>query len=192
MAPEPHRHARVAFAASPGGHVDLLIALAPAVTSPERMWIVPDGARRQELAATGERTAAVRIFGRSPRALVGNLRDVGGALRRFRPQVVITSGAGVVVPYCLMARVLGARIIYMETMARVTTGSKAGRVLSRIAATTLVQWPESLRVYPRAVCCSPPLLERAGETAKRERRGTFVALGTHWQPSSRLMRLVEE
>jgi UDP-N-acetylglucosamine--N-acetylmuramyl-(pentapeptide) pyrophosphoryl-undecaprenol N-acetylglucosamine transferase len=186
------RRRRVALAASPGGHIDLLIALSGAVQDADRLWVLPEGARRDALAAGGERTTPVRIFGSSPRALLGNLRDVGRSLRRVRPEVVVTSGAGVVVPYCLMARALGARVIFMETMARVTSGSKAGRVLSRIAESTLVQWPESLEVYPGARRCSPPLLEHGAAHGPVQRRGTFVALGTHWQPFGRLMRMVED
>src|SRR5579875_3400843 len=103
------RPRRVALAASPGGHVDLLIALAPAVAGCERIWVLPAGARRDALAAAGERTSAVRIFGSSPRRLLGNLRDAGRSLRGARPDLVLTSGAGVVVPYCLLARAFGAR-----------------------------------------------------------------------------------
>lgn len=183
---------RVALAASPGGHIDLLIALSGAVQDADRLWVLPEGARRDALAADGERTAAVRIFGSSPTALIGNLQDAGRSLRRVRPEIVITSGAGVVVPYCVMARALGARVIYMETMARVTSGSKAGKVLSRIAETTLVQWPETLAVYPGARRCSPPLLEHDAPVGPMRRQGTFVALGTHWQPFRRLMRIVED
>jgi UDP-N-acetylglucosamine--N-acetylmuramyl-(pentapeptide) pyrophosphoryl-undecaprenol N-acetylglucosamine transferase len=183
---------RIALAASPGGHIDLLIALSGAVQDDERLWVLPEGARRDALAAGGERTTPVRIFGSSPRALLGNLRDVGRSLRRARPDVIVTSGAGVVVPYCVAARLLGARVVYMETMARVTSGSRAGRVLSRIAETTLVQWPESLEVYPGARRCSPPLLQHGDNGPSGQRRGTFVALGTHWQPFSRLMSLVHD
>jgi UDP-N-acetylglucosamine transferase subunit ALG13 len=191
----PAERRLVALAASPGGHVDLLIALADVVAGDDRLWVLPQSSRRRALAADGERTASVRIFGSNPRRLLHNLRDVGRALRGAVPDVVVTSGAGVVVPYCLFARALGARLIYMETMARVTTGSRAGRLLSRVAETTLVQWPESLEVYPHAQLCAPPLLE-AGPAAglpapAGERHGTFVALGTHWQRFDRLMVLVE-
>jgi UDP-N-acetylglucosamine--N-acetylmuramyl-(pentapeptide) pyrophosphoryl-undecaprenol N-acetylglucosamine transferase len=186
---------RVALAASPGGHIDLLIALRTAVERFDRTWVLPEGARLDALAAAGERTTPVRIFGSSPIRLIGNLRDVGRSLRRVRPGLVVTPGAGVAVPYCLAARALGARIVYMETMARVTSGSKAGRVLSRIADATLVQWSESLDVYPGARVCSPALLG-AGAVApapleQEVRRGTFVALGTHWQPFNRLMEIVD-
>ena len=70
----------LALAAAPGGHIDLLIALRGAVQTSDRLWVLPEGARRDALAAEGERTAPVRIFGSSPRALLGNLRDVGRAL----------------------------------------------------------------------------------------------------------------
>jgi UDP-N-acetylglucosamine--N-acetylmuramyl-(pentapeptide) pyrophosphoryl-undecaprenol N-acetylglucosamine transferase len=184
----------VALAASPGGHVDLLSALADAVAGLQRTWVIPDGSRRQALEAQGERVAPVRIFGSSPSRLLGNLRDCGRALRGGVPDLVVTSGAGVVVPYCLAARAAGARVIYMETMARVTSASKAGRVLSRIAETTLVQWPETLAVYPEAELCSPPLLtldpDASAAAAPGERSGTFIALGTHWQPFHRLMAMV--
>lgn len=186
---------RVALAASPGGHIDLLVSLASAIEECDRTWVLPEGARLQALADAGECATPVRLFGRSPRRLLGNIRDAIASLRRVRPEVVVTSGAGVVVPYCLLARLLGARLIYMETMARVTSGSRTGRALSRVAETTLVQWPESLAVYPGARVCSPPLLDgRRDEAAApaAARAGTFVALGTHWQPFGRLMRMVEE
>jgi UDP-N-acetylglucosamine--N-acetylmuramyl-(pentapeptide) pyrophosphoryl-undecaprenol N-acetylglucosamine transferase len=196
MAAERPARVRVALAASPGGHVDLLIALRTAVDHFDRIWVLPPSARRDALAAAGERTTPVRIFGSSLLKLAGNLQDVGCSLRQVQPDLVITSGAGVVVPYCLAARALGARVVYMETMARVTTGSRAGRVLSRIADATLVQWPESLGVYPTGRVCSPALLAPGGagpSSAERSRRaGTFVALGTHWQPFDRLMAMVDE
>lgn len=187
------RRPRVALAASPGGHIDLLIAVAGAVEDADRMWVLPDGARRGALAAEKERTAIVRLYGFNAARLLGNMWDSLRALRRFRPDLVVTSGAGVVVPYCLLARALGARIIYLETMARVTSASKAGRVLSRVAEVTLVQWPESLSVYPGARLCAPPLLELQGpaDVNPATRSGTFIALGTHWQPFSRLMAMVE-
>lgn len=184
---------RVALAASPGGHIDLLIALAGAVEETDRTWVLPGGARHDALSAQGERTATLRLYGRSPLRMVGNVGDALRALYRFRPDVVVTSGAGVVVPYCLLARTLGARIVYMETMARVTSASKAGRVLSRVAEVTLVQWPESLDVYPGARLCAPPLLrsESSADGPAAERSGTFIALGTHWQPFPRLMAMIE-
>jgi UDP-N-acetylglucosamine--N-acetylmuramyl-(pentapeptide) pyrophosphoryl-undecaprenol N-acetylglucosamine transferase len=181
---------RLALAASPGGHVDLLVALAPAFEGFERTWLLPRGSRMVALRGQGERTAPLRLFENSRLNYVANLLEALVALGRCRPQIVVTSGAGIVVPFCLLARLIGARLVFVETMARVTTGSATGRFLTRLADVTLVQWPENLAVYPGARVCSPVLLESEGVPAA-PRAGTFVALGTHWQPFNRLMEIVE-
>lgn len=83
--------------------------------------------------------------------------------------------------------------MFIETMARVTDASKAGRLLSSLADVSLIQWPEMARVYPGAHICRPGMLGalemRLG--AARGGEGTFVAVGTHIQPFDRLLALVD-
>jgi UDP-N-acetylglucosamine transferase subunit ALG13 len=77
-------------------------------------------------------------------------------------------------------------------MARVVTGSASGRILARFGAKVLVQWPDLLRVYPRATVCRPTLLEglQPGTTAVGS--GTFVTVGSHDAPFDRLLQAVDE
>jgi UDP-N-acetylglucosamine--N-acetylmuramyl-(pentapeptide) pyrophosphoryl-undecaprenol N-acetylglucosamine transferase len=123
-------------------------------------------------------------------------RDTAHALRalalaaRERPRVVITSGAGNAVAFCAAARALGARLLFVETMARVGELSASGRVLARLAHRTLVQWRETAAVVGDAVVCRPALLEDISATGGCPGDGTFVAFGTHHQPFPRLMSLV--
>jgi UDP-N-acetylglucosamine transferase subunit ALG13 len=187
----------LALAASPGGHVDLLVALAPAFDSYPRTWLLPPGARLDALRAQGERTSSLRAYGQGRAGaarllLLGNVLDALVGLLRSRPRIVVTSGAGITIPYVVLARVLGAKVVYMETMARVTSSSRTGRMLSRIAARVLVQWPENLVSYPAAKVCAPALLAPSHDPGPTERRGTVVVLGTHWQPFTRLLKMVEE
>jgi len=72
-------------------------------------------------------------------------------LRRFRPDVVLTSGPSVAVPVCVLARLLGRRVIFVETASRVTRLSLTGRIMYRVAHLVFVQWPELVDRYPRAV-----------------------------------------
>jgi predicted nucleotidyltransferase len=69
---------------------------------------------------------------------------------RDRPEVVISTGAGMVIPTCLIARLLGAKLVFIETAARVTTPSRTGKFLYRFADEFYVQWEPLLKVYPRA------------------------------------------
>jgi UDP-N-acetylglucosamine transferase subunit ALG13 len=90
-----------------------------------------------------------------------------------------------------MASQAGARLVYVETMARITNPSMTGRVLSRLAGDVLVQWPEMAEVYPGAEVCRPALLETIGVPAG-EGRGTFVAVGTWREPFDRLLEMVDD
>jgi UDP-N-acetylglucosamine:LPS N-acetylglucosamine transferase len=70
---------------------------------------------------------------------------------RLRPSRVVSLGASDVVPFCLMARWLGARIYHVECMNQVTSPSVTGKMLYPFCEALYVQWPELLGSYgPRA------------------------------------------
>lgn len=67
------------------------------------------------------------------------------------PQYVITTGAGVVFPTCIFSKLLGAKIIYVESFARIYSASKTGKLVYKFADYFYVQWEEMLSVYPKAI-----------------------------------------
>jgi UDP-N-acetylglucosamine--N-acetylmuramyl-(pentapeptide) pyrophosphoryl-undecaprenol N-acetylglucosamine transferase len=183
---------RLHLVASSGGHLELLAAVLPALAGHERVWVTTESSRARAIEATCDEVHIVSFYGRNPLKLIGHLRRVLALLLRDRPRTVVTTGAGTAVPFCVLARLLGAELIFIETMARVTDSSITGRILTRLASTSMVQWPEMLDVYPKARLCRPELLRdvRAGDVAAGE--GTFVALGTHVQAFDRLLETVDE
>ena len=73
------------------------------------------------------------------------------ALVRARPQAVISTGPGPAVPASLLAKLLGVKVIYIETGSRVFTLSASGKILYRFADLFFVQWPELLSLCPKAI-----------------------------------------
>ncbi len=73
------------------------------------------------------------------------------ALRAFKPDAVLTSGPSVAVPVCILARLTGRRVLFVETGSRVTELSLTGKILYRVATVFFVQWPELAERYPRAI-----------------------------------------
>jgi beta-1,4-N-acetylglucosaminyltransferase len=73
------------------------------------------------------------------------------AVLRTRPDAVLSTGPGVAVPVCAIAKLLGARIIYVESFSRVRRLSLTGRLLRRLADLFFIQWEELRAVIPRAV-----------------------------------------
>ena len=77
--------------------------------------------------------------------------DSWRAIRRFKPHAVISSGPSVAVPVCVLARLSGRKVIFVETGSRITALSLTGRIMYRVAHLFFVQWPELQQRYPRAI-----------------------------------------
>ena len=69
---------------------------------------------------------------------------------KTRPQVVITTGTHTAGPMCCIAKILGSKVIYIETFANRNTKTATGTLLYYIADTFVVQWEEMLELYPKA------------------------------------------
>ena len=74
------------------------------------------------------------------------LRCITIALRE-RPQVVISTGAAAGCIECFMCKLIGAKIIWVDSITNVERLSLSGRLVRHIADLFLVQWPELARKY---------------------------------------------
>jgi UDP-N-acetylglucosamine--N-acetylmuramyl-(pentapeptide) pyrophosphoryl-undecaprenol N-acetylglucosamine transferase len=185
----PRKRESLVLAASGGGHLDLLLRIAPDLDAAERCWVTVDDSRARDLRDSGERVYTLPPLDQdhpSVRNPIVGLRLAA----RLRPRTIVTSGAGVVLPFAAVARALGSRLLFVETMARVSGPSLSGRFFGRLAERVFVQWPELVASYPGATVCRPALLEPLGGDGGRG-RGTFVAVGTHPEPFDRLLEMVD-
>ena len=67
-----------------------------------------------------------------------------------KPDVVITTGAGVVVFLCIFAKLFGAKLIFIESMAKVGEPTLTARLLYPFADLFIVQWPGLQKFFPKA------------------------------------------
>jgi beta-1,4-N-acetylglucosaminyltransferase len=72
-------------------------------------------------------------------------------LLRARPDAVLSTGPGVAVPISLLAKVVHTRVIFVESLSRVSKLSATGSFMRHVADLYLVQWPELLALAPRAI-----------------------------------------
>ena len=87
----------------------------------------------------------------------GFLRNIVQAfryVRRYKPDVVISTGAGITVPFFLLAKMAGAVCIYIETGARITTPSLTGRILYPFSSLFIIQSEALQSFYPKATVAS--------------------------------------
>lgn len=67
-----------------------------------------------------------------------------------RPNIIISTGAGASYPTCKIANLFGKKVIYIESFAKINDKSKTGELVYKFADKFYVQWPEMLKVYPKA------------------------------------------
>jgi hypothetical protein len=55
------------------------------------------------------------------------------------------------VPIALLGRLMGAKIIFIETGSRVTSLSLTGRIMLKVADLFFVQWEQLQKRYPQTI-----------------------------------------
>lgn len=141
---------RALLVCSPGGHLQQMLALEPAWHDAERSWATLSGPDVEYL-LSGERV----VLGHGPtnRSLLNLVRNLGLAwrlLRRERPDAILSTGAGLAVPFFLVGRLLGVRLVYVESVTRTESISLSGRLVYPLASRFFVQWPASADRLRRA------------------------------------------
>lgn len=71
-------------------------------------------------------------------------------LRRPRPDVILSTGAGVAVPFLILGKLLGCRTVFVESITRIETLSLSARLALPFLDVLYVHWPQLQARYPRA------------------------------------------
>lgn len=137
---------------SSGGHLLQMYSLKkPLWDQYDRAWVTFKKSDAQSL-LSGERV----YWGHYPtnrniRNLLRNMVLAWKVLRHERPDFVFSTGAGIGVPFLLLARLLGAKAIYIESFARKDDISLTGRLVYGFVDHFFVQSEKLAHQYKKAV-----------------------------------------
>jgi UDP-N-acetylglucosamine:LPS N-acetylglucosamine transferase len=135
------RPPRVLAVASGGGHWVQLQRLRPAFEDADVAYMTTEPGYRGDV--PGARFYAVPDANRWNKiALARSLARITLVVLRERPDVVITTGAAPGFFALRIAKLLGARTMWLDSIANVEEMSMSGRLAGRHADRWLTQWPE--------------------------------------------------
>lgn len=140
---------RVLIVASPGGHLLQMLALEPAWSDLDRSWVTLRSADVEYLL---EGEDVDYGHGPTPRNIgnfLRNLRLAWRVLRERDPGVVVSTGAGLALPFFVLGRLQRRRLVYVESITRVEKLALTGRLVYPLVDAFFVQW-ESLAGLRRA------------------------------------------
>lgn len=138
---------RVCIVSSCGGHLTEVRVLKPAYSRYEHFYILNDKAILP-IDMQG-RTYFITHSERDWRFFL-NLWEAFLIVRRERPHVILSTGAGPVVPFALVGRFLfGTRVVFVETITRIHSPSMTGKIMRWLAHDFFYQWDRLAAFFPK-------------------------------------------
>lgn len=83
--------------------------------------------------------------------LIRSLAQTRRALWHSRPDAILTTGPALAGPVAVIAKLMGVRVLFVETGSRITALSTTGRLMRWLADLYFVQWEELKPAVPRGV-----------------------------------------
>lgn len=150
--PETH-NIKTCFAASSGGHFEQLMMLKPLMAKYDSFIITEKTAFLS--GNKGTRTYYLRQVNRKEKAFlflmaVNTLLSLR-ILIKEKPDYIICTGVLAMIPVCLLAKLFGKKLIYIESFAKVNSATLTGKLLYKCADQFYVQWEPMLQIYPQAI-----------------------------------------
>lgn len=142
---------KVCLVGSSGGHLTHLYMLKPFWQNKERFWVTFDKADAKSLLEGEKMFPCYYPTNRSLKALVKNTVIAWKVLRKEKPDLIISSGAAVAVPFFYLGKLFGAKTIYIEVFDRIDASTMTGKLVYRVADKFIVEWEEMKQVYPKAI-----------------------------------------
>ena len=154
---EVNKKMKVLFISSKGGHFSELMQLKPVMekvnykivtesTKKSNKNLREKFGKRISIIPYGTKKTPIRyIF-----ILLANCFASLWIYIKFRPHVIVTTGTHTAGPMCCIGRILGSKVIFIESFANRNTKSEAGKLVYYVAHTFVVQWDEMEEIYPKA------------------------------------------
>ncbi|MDY3796625.1 MAG: PssD/Cps14F family polysaccharide biosynthesis glycosyltransferase [Agathobacter sp.] len=143
---------KLVFAASSGGHYEQLMMLKPLMERHDSCVVTE---KTSYNAKSDIRTYYMVQVNRKeilfiPKMIINSFRAVR-IIFKEKPDAIICTGVLAMIPLCLIGKMKGCKLIYLESFAKVTSATLSGKLLYKYADRFYVQWESMLDIFPNAV-----------------------------------------
>ncbi|MHC4170305.1 MAG: PssD/Cps14F family polysaccharide biosynthesis glycosyltransferase [Planctomycetota bacterium] len=146
---EKQKKLRICLAASAGGHMSQLLKLTESWQGHETFYVTTTEVLREKLSRFGRVYVVGECNRLYPARVVRVLVRCIKILFREKPDVVISTGAAAGCMLCLLSKISGAKVVWIDSITNVERISLSGRMVRRIADLFLVQWPDLVNRYEK-------------------------------------------
>lgn len=144
---------KICFVSSSGGHWEELMCLREIAEENLSFFVTETGGQLQDATFNNEIYILNQINRREKKFIVHFLKlfkEASKILNKENPDIIISTGALVAFPFCVIGKLKKKKIIYIESFARINGKSLTGKLVYPFADLFLVQWESMLEYYPKA------------------------------------------
>jgi beta-1,4-N-acetylglucosaminyltransferase len=149
-----NRKLKVCLISSSGGHLAQLKQLLPLVSSKYNYFLVTE---KNETSLSLQKKHPTFFLKQQERKNISFLKNFTinvfksvWILLKQKPDVIISTGAGAVLPLCVLGALFGKKVVFLESFAKITSPTITGRIIYKFADRFYVQWEEMNEIYPKA------------------------------------------
>ena len=142
---------KVCLVGSSGGHLTHLYMLKPFWKDKERFWVTFDKADAQSLLEGEKMYPCYFPTNRNIKNLIRNTFLAIKVLHKEKPDIIISSGAAVAVPFFYLGKLRGAKTVYIEVFDRIDKSTLTGKLVHPVTDKFIVQWDEMEKVYKNSI-----------------------------------------
>lgn len=148
-----NKNKKICLISSSGGHLEQIRQLSKIINNYDCFYVVT---RTKATEAIKEKRYIVSDLVRTNKIIL-TLRLIWMMIEQLlvfikeKPDVIITTGAGVAIPMCIIGKIFRKKIIYIESFARINTPNKTGKIIYKFADLFIIQWEELRKYYPNAI-----------------------------------------
>lgn len=147
----------VMFISSTGGHLNEMLQLKELFEKYDYYIVTEKTKSNLNLKNKYKNKVSFLVYGTKDHMLIYPFKLIYNTFKslfiylKVHPDYIVTTGAHTAGPMCCIGKLLGSKIIYIETFANITTKTVTGKCLYPIADKFIVQWESMLKLYPEAV-----------------------------------------
>lgn len=143
---------KICLVGSSGGHLTHLMMLKKFWNKYDRFWVTFPKEDAKSMLEGEKFYPCFYPTNRNIPNLIRNTKIAWKVLKEEKPDVIISSGAAVAVPFFWLGKLFfHTKNIYIEVYDRIDYATLTGKLVRPVTDCFVVQWEEMERVYPRAV-----------------------------------------
>lgn len=142
---------KVCLVGSSGGHLTHLYLLRKFWEKEDRFWVTFQKEDAVSILKEEQIYPCYYPTNRNLKNLLKNTFLAIKILKKERPDLIISSGAAIAVPFFYIGKLFGAKTVYIEVFDRIDKPTLTGKLVYPITDKFIVQWEEMKKVYPKAI-----------------------------------------